>query len=243
MPPRIEQNNRVKPVGNKSSVKPNKQSSIETRSRSSSQASDIPESAPVVSTEDLSWIKDVMSSEDTAGFSDPNSIARLLKHTLRISLETQQMISKSSEDLTNVKHRVCSLESDVRTMDQYSRKDVCILTGLAYDPEHETDDKLVESVLKTLHFVNPTLQLTYKDFSAIHRNGKKGRDGRPPTVTVKFLRLHEKEKFMTKPAKTKLKTRSLNIFHGMCKRMVDEQALIERAPECNYVFYKVSAIL
>ena len=183
------------------------------------------------------WIDDVMSTDDTTQISDTQSLARLLKYTLNTALQTQQIVALQVQDVTNVKHRVSSLESDVRDMDQYSRKDVSILTGLAYPgPDDESEDSLVDKVLETLHYVNPSLQMSYKDFSAIHRNGK-GKGGNPPSITLKFLRLHEKEKFMTKSAKIKFKSKGLNIFHGICKRMLDEQKAIERTYHCDFVFY------
>lgn len=176
-------------------------------------------------------------NEELAGISDPQSLARLLKFTLNATLQTQQMIGKSTQDLQSVKHRVGTIECEIRTMDQYSRKDVSILTGLEFDPEEETEDSLVSEVIRILRDVNPSLQLTYKDFSAIHRNGRKGKQGKPPSVTIKFLRFYEKHKFMSKDAKTKFKGQGLNIFHALCTRMLEEQKRIERMHECNYVLY------
>ena len=52
-------------------------------------------------------------------------------------------------------------------------------------------NKVVETLNKTL---DPSSQefLSLKDFVAIHRNGLNGRNGKPPSITIKFLRYFEK---------------------------------------------------
>ena len=191
--------------------------------------------------DDVSWIKNVMESDSLENLSSPESMARMLKFTLNTLFQTQALIRKDSEDNKNVARRVDALETEVRNLDQYSRKDVVILTGMPLDdPDTETEEELVRKVLDTFHFVNPSLPLSYKDFSAIHRNGRKGKNGRPPSITVKFLRLHEKSKFMTLEAKRKFKVKNLNVFHAQAPRTIIEQDLIKNAENTEYVFYSGS---
>ena len=211
-----------------------------TRSRSSSTTSEPPvKVVPSPSNEDEdTWIREVLSKDPSdSELTDLSSLARLMRYTLNVSLQTQQMLSRTQDDAHHIKHRVCVVEKEIREMDQYSRKDVAILTGLQYDKEAETEESLVSEVLGILKFVNPSLDLCYKDFSAIHRNGRSGKNGKPPSITIKFLRLHEKSKFFNKVAKEKFKRRSVNIFHALCRRMIDEQSLIKQHHDCDFIFY------
>lgn len=186
--------------------------------------------------QDIAWIQNVLDTEEQ--ISDVSSLAKLMRFTLNSVLQNQTMIVRAAEETTHIKHRVVRVESDIRTIDQYSRKDVVILTGLPYEEEEETEQVLVQSVLTLLKHVNPSLPLSYKDFSAIHRNGKKGNKDRPPSITLKFLRLHEKQRFMSKISKTKFKSEGCNVFHALCPRMIDEQSRISEHAECSYVFYE-----
>ena len=188
--------------------------------------------------DDVTWIKNAMESDSLDTLSSPESMARMLKFTLNTLFQTQALIRKDGEENKNVARRVDVLEGEVRALDQYSRKDVLILTGMPLDdPNTETEEELVSKVLETFRFVNPSMPLTYKDFSAIHRNGKKGKNGKPPSITVKFLRLHEKSKFMSREAKRKFKAKNLNVFHAQAPRTIAEQDLIKNSEDTEYVFY------
>lgn len=188
--------------------------------------------------EEITWIREVMGNDSLEPLSSTESLARMLKFSLNTLFQTQALIQTSTENMKHVERRVDVLETEMRVIDQYSRKDVMILTGLPlHDPDEETEEELASKVLDAFRFVNPSLPMTYKDFSAIHRNGRRGKNGKPPSVTVKFLRLHEKAKFMTREAKRKFKAKDLNVFHALAPRTIAEQDLIKNSESCDYVFY------
>ena len=123
----------------------------------------------------------LMENDSSDTFSSTESLARMMKFTLNTMFQTQMMIRRDTEETRQISRRVDKLENEIRTLDQYGRKYVMILTGLKQeDPENETEDELVGNVLENLHFVNPNLNHSYKDFSAIHRKGRKGKNGKPP---------------------------------------------------------------
>ena len=187
------------------------------------------------SKEDVDWYNSKMQSEEMDDISDISSLGRLLKLSINSNLLTQTFVKCVTEESANIKHKLKKVEDDISRIDQYSRKDVAILTGVPYK-EEETTEQLVDSVLQHLNATKLQQKLTYKDFSAIHRNVK-GKNSRPPSITLKFLRLHEKDLFFSRTHKMILKTKGLNIFHCLCPRMIDEQSLIDEHVETDYVFY------
>ncbi len=86
-------------------------------------------------------------------------------------------------------------------MDQYSRKGVMTISGFKYDTASPQDALATEVVNMLNNIVISTPPLTCQDFAAIHRNSKEGKGGRPPTITVKFLRYTDKNKFFTPSVK------------------------------------------
>ena len=167
-----------------------------TRSRSNSNSNQSPELLIVnPSVDDINWYNEsIAKSDSNENLTDISSLARLLKLALNTNLITQQIVKQVTEDTTNVKRRLSNVENNLVRLEQYSRKDVAILTGVEYE-EGETTNKLVNTVLNHLNAVDIPQEITYKDFSAVHRNGRKGKGGKPPSVTLNFLRLYEKELF------------------------------------------------
>ncbi len=189
---------------------------------------------PCCSEDDVQFVKTAFSSHTE--ITEISDLAKLLKVSLSSTLECQKTVTLLTEENTNVKRRMSDMEANFTQLDQYSRKDVTILTGLPVGL-NETQEDVEHNVLDILHHVRPDLNLTMKDFSAIHRNGKSGKNGKPPSITIKFLRLHEKEKFMSKDAKTKFKQKHVNVFHALCPGMINQQSLISEHPKVDYVFY------
>ena len=122
-------------------------------------------------------------------------------------------------------------------MDQYSRKAVMIVTGLRY----EEDEDVGAHVCKCLNHIMPNAQLTMKDFVAVHRNGKSRGEGfRPPSITVKFLRYWEKDRFFCKRAidNRKLMYKGVNFHHNICTDLIAMQKQLQSCEEVKFARYE-----
>ena len=188
---------------------------------------------PSCSMDDVNFARVVLDS--SREITEISELARLIKVNLSTTLECQKSVQKLTEDSTHTKRRMTELNDNFVQLDQYSRKDVAILTGVPTS-EDETQTQVQGKVLEILKFVRPSLNLTMKDFSAIHRNGKSGRGSNPPSITLKFLRLHEKDQFMTRDSKTKFKNKRTNIFHALCPGMIKIQNEIKDHPRVDFVY-------
>lgn len=213
---------------------------VQTRSRSASDTkqfeTEVLKYVPPTE-EEITWYNKAVGSGSEEIFEEPNAMLKMMKLTLNTSLSTQSMMSNVNERMSNITTRMSNIEERQMVLEQYSRKDVVIMTGFPQQ-EEETQENLQRQVLGLLNAVKPPRyqDFTLKDFSAIHRNGK-GKNNRPPSITIKFLRLHEKDLFFAKPVKQLIRNKRVNIFHSLCQAMIDEMKGIERHDLVNYVYY------
>ena len=159
---------------------------------------------------------------------------RMLAH---LEQNTQEIAALKIEN-TALKSKVNALESNLIKIDQYSRKDTAILTGLNFS-EGESNAELETKVLNVINSCTNS-SYTISDFSAIHRNGRILKpNGRPPTVTIKFLRFNDKDKLFTRSTVIKRKSlyQNLNFHHCLCKGMIDIQNKIVADPNVKFVRY------
>ena len=190
---------------------------------------------------DQELYNEIASSDAIDQFTDPKTLVRLLRLSIGNQMDTAAKMDKIhlkiTEETKYLSKKVEKLDDKNKEMDQYSRKGVAILTGLQSE-EDETQVKLVDTVLGKLNsFYSPNPPLNYKDFIAIHRNGKEGRNGRPPTITLKFLRYYEKEYFFRGDIKRKFKAEGLNLFHSLCNGLMNEQKMIKEYKDTKFVYY------
>ena len=147
--------------------------------------------------------------------------ADVLKH---LTQHTQQ-IAALEEQNAKLYDQVKFLTEQVVQQDQYSRKDIVIMTGLSYT-EGESPDELARSVTNVLNRITGnTLNLSERDFIAIHRNRIDKNSTRPPTVTVKFIRFSDKEAMFTKKAFLIRKDvfPMIKLHHGLCPGLIEER--------------------
>ncbi len=118
-----------------------------------------------------------------------------------------------------------------------------IVTGLPFQ-EDETQDTLQTTVLGMFNeiLVKRGYELSMLDLSAMHRNGRKMKGNRPPSITVKFLRFHEKDLFFEKETIKYRKDlfKGVNFFHCMAKGMINEQENIKAHPAVKFVIFEGS---
>ena len=137
--------------------------------------------------------------------------------------------------------QVKMLTEQVIQQDQYSRKDIVIMTGLHYDyEEDESSEELAQSVTNVLNRVTGNkLNLTDRDFVAIHRNRIDKSSDRPPTVTIKFLRYSDKDKLFDRAALSKRKEifPHIKLHHGLCPGLIEERNKISAISGVKFVRY------
>jgi len=159
----------------------------------------------------------------------------VLKH---LSQHTTQIAALETENAKLFK-QVNFLTEQVIQQDQYSRKDIVIMTGLSYE-EGESQEELTTSVIKVLNrTTGNSLNLTNRDFIAIHRNRINLNSNRPPTVTIKFIRFTDKDAMFTKLvfAKRKELYPDIKLHHGLCPGLIEERNKIsnhENVKFCRY---------
>ncbi len=152
-------------------------------------------------------------------------------------------IDELKQENSELKSKVSLLEEDCTRAEQYSRKDVMIVTGLSYT-EDELQADLEKTVLGMFNeiLVSKRYELSMLDICAMHRNGRKMKGDRPPSVTVKFLRFHEKDKFFERDSIKCRKElyKGINFFHCMAKGMINEQNSIKAHPAVKFVIFEGS---
>ena len=154
-------------------------------------------------------------------------------------------IEKNAEEIQHLKEenaalkdRVELLEENVIRLDQYSRKDVAIMTGLEFNAGEN------QSVMqnKVIDIVNKLTGKNFSiaDFSAIHRNGNKLKsNGRPPSVTLKFLRFNDKDLLFDKNVNRRRVTmfREIKFHHCLCQGLINLQNKIKAHDSVKFVNY------
>lgn len=132
--------------------------------------------------------------------------------------QNAEKIESLQDDNKRLNKEVQVLNEKLMSLDQYSRKDILILTGISYE-EEESSQELTKEVTTILNAITGNqLDLNHRDFIAIHRNGRFHRNSRPPTVTVKFVRFTDKDCVMSKLSTSKCKTLypHIRMHHGLC---------------------------
>ena len=132
--------------------------------------------------------------------------------------QNAEKIESLQRDNKRLNNEVKVLNEKLNCLDQYSRKDILILTGLNYE-EAESNQELTREVTTILNAITGNqLNLNARDFIAIHRNGRLYKNNRPPTVTIKFIRFTDKDIVMSKLAMNKCKTLypHIRMHHGLC---------------------------
>ena len=83
------------------------------------------------------------------------------------------------------------------------------------------------------------LNLTDRDFVAIHRNRIDKSSDRPPTVTIKFLRYSDKDKLFDRAALSKRKEifPHIKLHHGLCPGLIEERNKISAISGVKFVRY------
>ncbi len=188
-------------------------------------------------TEDLSEISETDQS---------TKILQLLRFIANSQTEISKSINDTKADISDLKaenkaltSRITVLEEQNIRMDQYSRKGVMTVSGFKIDtlvPQDQLATEVVD-MLNTIAISRPAL--TCQDFAAIHRNSKEGKDGKPPTITVKFLRYTDKQKFFTKSAISNRKKhyRGVGFHHNMCPALISEQNNISNHQKVKFATY------
>ena len=162
--------------------------------------------------------------------------AEVLKH---MSQHTTQIAALEMENAKLFK-QVKFLTEQVIQQDQYSRKDIVIMTGLIYE-EGESQEELATSVTRILNqSTGNSLNLTKRDFIAIHRNRINLNSDRPPTVTIKFLRFTDKDAMFTKIAFAKRKEiyPHIKLHHGLCPGLIEESDKISNLENVKFCRYE-----
>ena len=149
-------------------------------------------------------------------------------------------ISQLEEENCRLNNEVRILKEKVNDQDQYSRKDIVILTGLKYTDE-ESQTELNRAVLDILNKISGNgLILNSRDFVAIHRNRRNLNNGRPPTITIKFLRFSDKDAMFTKRARATLKQQysHIKLHHGMSPGYIDIRNKLSECDSVKFVRYE-----
>ena len=158
-------------------------------------------------------------------------LKRLDKHTEQI-----EALQNKNEGLTQ---EVAVLKEKMMIQDQYSRKDILIVTGLDYT-EDESNEELAQTVTKILNTITGNaLHLTPRDFIAIHRNGRSFKNDRPPTVTVKFIRFTDKDCVFSKRAQNNCKRMfpKIRMHHGLCPGYIKIRNELSQINDVKFVKY------
>ena len=164
-------------------------------------------------------------------------LQRLVQNSEEIA-ELKLVNSELKSENTELKNQINAINEDVIRLDQYSRKDVSILTGLKYSPG-ESQYELQNNVIQTINSITGK-KLNDRDFVAVHRNGNRIKDnGRPPSVTVKFVRSTDKEILFGKSVINRRKASfpSINFHHCLCKSLINVQSRISEHCDVKFVRY------
>ena len=154
--------------------------------------------------------------------------------------QNQLRIQKLEEENVELRGTVNVLEENLTRLHKYSRKGVMIVTG--YTKLLNEDPVMLRSnVVGMLNKVlTPEKHLNLRDFVDIHRNSKVGKNGKPPTITVKFIRYTDKNLFFNRESIKDRRTRlpGINFFHNMCKALIEEQGKISKHSHVKFVRYE-----
>ena len=134
--------------------------------------------------------------------------------SLKVNCEN---IARLQDENVKLKKEVATINEQMIRLDQYSRKDILIMTGVEYN-ESESDEELASKVTNILNRISG-MSLNVRDFIAIHRNGRTIRNNRPPTLTVKFLRFTDKDVIFTR--RSLINCRSNNLCIRMSSYIMD----------------------
>ena len=146
---------------------------------------------------------DEINNTDTSDlnkYADLTKVLQLLRFSINQTNDLAPAIAQNSADIaelkvenTQLKSKISHLEEEQIKLDQYSRKNVMVMTGLRMR-EGETQRELEDTVCSMFNFVTAGIkQFSKLDFIAIHRNGRNYRNDKPPSVTIKFIRYDEKD--------------------------------------------------
>ncbi len=206
-------------------------------------------------TEQSSGRRSPRSHDQKSGNESDNTQLELKQLIVHIKNQNDQIIANqksflerldsNTEDIEHLKGENSELKSRIDLLnekfvklDQYSRKDVAILTGLSFD-EKESQHELEETVVNIINKITGKTT-TIRYYVAIHRNGRniKG-NGRPPSVTIKFLRFYDKGVLFMKNFIAKRKTlfRGINFHHCLSEGMIAVQNAIAANGSVKFVRY------
>ena len=149
-------------------------------------------------------------------------------------------IEQLKKEKVQMRKELAQLKEQIDEQDQYSRKDIVIMTGLEY-PTEETPTELESSVLAVLNKISGNrLNLKNRDFVAIHRNRINQHSNRPPTITIKFLRFSDKDKMFTKLARQTLKQAygHIKLHHGLSPGYIKIRNQIDQHDRVKFVRYE-----
>ena len=152
----------------------------------------------------------------------------------RLDINCQE-IKKLKEENVKIRGDINLINEKYDRLDQYSRKNVMIVTGVEYQ-EDERQHKLEETIIGMINKIS-NMNYTLNDFIAIHRNGNKHKGTRPPSVTVKFIRYFDKDRLFTKSYIQARKSlfRGISFFHCMCPGLIAEQSRISSDSRVKFV--------
>ena len=160
--------------------------------------------------------------------------------------EVLRRLDKIAEKIETLQNENLRLNKEVKVLqekmtalDQYSRKDILIMTGLGYE-EDESNDELARTVTTILNAIRGnSLALTTRDFVAIHRNGRFYKNDRPPTVTVKFIRFTDKDSVFSKRALSSCKRLypDVRLHHGLCPGFIEIRNKLSEVNNVKFVNY------
>ena len=179
-----------------------------------------------------STVSDLCDKVDTLLEKHDDVLGQLTAHS--------QQISQLEEENCRLNNEVKVLKEKVNDQDQYSRKDIVILTGLKYT-EEESQTELNKAVLDILNKISGNgVILNSRDFVAIHRNRRNVNNNRPPTITIKFLRFSDKDAMFTKRARATLKQHysHIKLHHGMSPGYIDIRNKLSECDSVKFVRYE-----
>ena len=185
---------------------------------------------------------------------DPQfAILQMLRHISNTQSDSIKSITENRVEIVKLQTENKALKSElncakeeITRIDQYSRKGVMTITGLAFQPS-ETQQSLESGVLNFLNGIlrgmnSQASPITLNDFVALHRNGRASKPGpnnsmRPPTITAKFIRYHVKDLFFSKDAVAARKRlfNGIGIHHNICPTLIQEQKLIAEHSATKFV--------
>jgi len=199
---------------------------------------------------DQDLLETLNNAENQADFNkltgDPTVMLKLLRLILykqESSYQNYEKVKQSISDLEDenrqLKESHARLEESHAKLEQYSRKGVMIMTGVKME-ENETPEELERIVIGNLHTIlNRNSVLNRSDFVAIHRNGSKYKDNRPPSITIKFIRYGQKDLFFCKEARINRKNTipEINYFHNLSPYYINIQNDIKGDKMTKWIRY------